>query len=147
MTKPALQRARLLAQMGFFTLFTVTPIFDLFRYDLTERHAYFLTMPWHLGIDELIAGTGDAKTAAINIILFLFLPVLGTLGLIIVISGLFIALGGLHWEWTWVIVIMYFTCIHSTLVMFGAYALSKALAGQTWRYPLIGPAVDNPPAA
>ena len=89
MTKPALQRARLLAQMGFFTLFTVTPIFDLFRYDLTERHAYFLTMPWHLGIDELIAGTGDAKTAAINIILFLFLPVLGTLGLII----------GIAWKW------------------------------------------------
>ncbi len=89
MTKPALQRARLLAQMGFFTLFTVTPIFDLFRYVLTERHAYFLTMPWHLGIDELIAGTGDAKTAAINIILFLFLPVLGTLGLII----------GIAWKW------------------------------------------------
>ena len=89
MKKPALQRARLLAQMGFFSLFTVTPIFDLFRYDLTERHAYFLTMPWHLGIDELIAGTGDAKTAAINIILFLFLPVLGTLGLII----------GVAWKW------------------------------------------------
>ncbi len=89
MKKPALQRARLLAQMGFFALFTVTPIFDLFRYDLTERHAYFLTMPWHLGIDELIAGTGDAKTAAINIILFLFLPVLGTLGLII----------GVAWKW------------------------------------------------
>ena len=67
--------------------------------------------------------------------------------LIIVISGLFIALGGLHWEWTWVIVIMYFTCIHSTPVMFGAYALSKALAGQTWRYPLIGPLVDHDPAA
>ena len=89
MKKPALQRARLLAQMGFFALFTVTPIFDLFRYDLTEKHAYFLTMPWHLGIDELIAGTGDAKTAAINIILFLFLPVLGTLGLII----------GVAWKW------------------------------------------------
>ena len=89
MKKPALQRARMLAQMGFFALFTVTPIFDLFRYDLTERHAYFLTMPWHLGIDELIAGTGDAKTAAVNIILFLFLPVLGTLGLII----------GVAWKW------------------------------------------------
>lgn len=89
MKKPALQRARLLAQMGFFTLFTVTPIFDLFRYDLTEKHAYFLTMPWHLGIDELIAGTGDPKTAAINIILFLFLPVLGTLALII----------GVAWKW------------------------------------------------
>jgi hypothetical protein len=41
------------------------------------------------------------------------------------ISGLFMALGGLDWEWTWVIVILYFTCIHSTLVMFGAYALSR----------------------
>lgn len=89
MSKPALQRARLLAQMGFFALFTVTPIFDLFRYDLTERHAYFLTMPWHLGIDELIAGTGDPKAAAVNIILFLFLPVLGTLALII----------GVAWKW------------------------------------------------
>lgn len=89
MKKPALQRARLLAQMAFFALFTVTPIFDLFRYDLTEKHAYFLTMPWHLGIDELIAGTGDPKAAAINIILFLFLPVLGTLALII----------GVAWKW------------------------------------------------
>lgn len=89
MKKPALQGARLLAQMGFFALFTVTPIFDLFRYDLTEKHAYFLTLPWHLGIDELIAGTGDPKTAAINIILFLFLPVLGTLALII----------GVAWKW------------------------------------------------
>ena len=89
MKKPALQRARLLAQMSFFTLFTVTPIFDLFRYDLTEKHAYFLTMPWHLGIDELIAGSGDPKTAAINIILFLFLPVLGTLGVIIAVA----------WKW------------------------------------------------
>ena len=67
--------------------------------------------------------------------------------LIVIISALLIALGGLDWEWTWVIVIMYFTCIHSTLVMFGAYALSKALAGQTWRYPLIGPLVDHDPVA
>jgi polyferredoxin len=89
MKKPALQRYRLLAQMGFFTLFTVTPIFDLFRYDLTERHAYFLTYPWHLGIDELMAGTGDSSTAIINIILYLFLPVLGTGALII----------GVAWKW------------------------------------------------
>ena len=84
-----LQRARLLAQMGFFTLFTITPIFDLFRYDLTERHAYFLTYPWHLGIDDLMAGTGEASTAVINIILYLFLPVLGTGALII----------GVAWKW------------------------------------------------
>jgi uncharacterized Tic20 family protein len=66
--------------------------------------------------------------------------------LIVVLSGLFIAFGGLDWEWTWVAVIMYFTCVHSTLVMFGMFGLAKALAGQTWRYPLIGPAVDNDPA-
>jgi polyferredoxin len=84
-----LQRYRLLAQMGFFTLFTVTPLFDLFRYDLTERHAYFLTYPWHLGIDELMAGTGEASTAVINIILYLFLPVLGAGALII----------GVAWKW------------------------------------------------
>jgi hypothetical protein len=32
-----LQRYRVLAQIGFFALFTLTPIFDLFRYDLTEK--------------------------------------------------------------------------------------------------------------
>ena len=62
--------------------------------------------------------------------------------LIVVLSALFIAIGGLHWEWTWVVVIMYFTCVHSTLVMFGMFGLAKALAGQIWRYPLIGPALE-----
>lgn len=59
--------------------------------------------------------------------------------LIVSLSALLIALGGLHWEWTWVVVILYFTGIHSTLVTLGMFALSKAMAGQAWRYPLIGP--------
>ena len=62
--------------------------------------------------------------------------------LIVTLSTIFIGLGGLHWEWTWVVVIMYFTCIHSTLVLFGMFGLAKAMAGQTWRYPLIGPALE-----
>ncbi len=62
--------------------------------------------------------------------------------LIVILSIIFLALGGLDWEWTWVMVIMYFTCIHSTLVMFGMFGLAKAMAGQTWRYPLIGPALE-----
>lgn len=65
--------------------------------------------------------------------------------LIVTLTSLFIALGGLQWEWTWVLVILYFTCIHSTLVLFGMFALVKALAGQVWRFPLIGPAVDRDP--
>jgi len=50
--------------------------------------------------------------------------------------------GGLNWEWTWVALILYFTCIHSTLVLLGMYALIKALSGQVWRFPLIGPALE-----
>lgn len=89
MSKPALQRYRVLAQIGFFALFTLTPIFDLFRYDLTERHAYFLTIPWHLGIDDLIAGRVAAGTAAVNLVFYLFLPILGAGALII----------GVAWKW------------------------------------------------
>lgn len=59
--------------------------------------------------------------------------------LIVACSAIFIALGGLYWEWTWVLVILYFTCIHSTLVLFGMFGLARAMAGQPWRYPLIGP--------
>ena len=62
--------------------------------------------------------------------------------LIVALSAIFITVGGLDWEWTWVLVIMYFTCIHSTLVMFGMCGLAKAMAGQAWRYPLIGPSVE-----
>jgi uncharacterized Tic20 family protein len=63
--------------------------------------------------------------------------------MIIVLSALILALGGLNWEWTWVILIIYFTCVHSTLVLLGMYALIKAMNGQTWRFPLIGPAIDD----
>jgi len=62
--------------------------------------------------------------------------------LIVTLTALFLAVGGLHWEWTWVVVILYFTCIHSTLVMFGMFGLAKAMAGQAWRYPLIGPRLE-----
>ena len=96
MKKPALQRYRLLAQMGFFALFTLTPIFDLLRYDLTEKHAYFLTYQWHVGIDDLIAGRVDAQTAAVNLILYLFLPLLGAGGLLIAIAWKW---GRLYCDW------------------------------------------------
>ncbi|MGE5491091.1 MAG: 4Fe-4S binding protein [Actinomycetota bacterium] len=89
MKKPALQRYRLFAQMGFFTLFAVTPLFDLFRYDLVENHAYFLTMIWDLGRDEFLAGKISSLEAGFNIIKFLFLPVLGLIGFIVLVA----------WKW------------------------------------------------
>jgi len=41
--------------------------------------------------------------------------------------------------WVWVIVILYFTICHSTLVILGIIALVKAMAGQMFHYPIIGP--------
>lgn len=72
-----------------------------------------------------------------------FVSLVGGL-LIVTFSGLILGFGGLAWEWTWVALILYFTCIHSMLVLFGMYALIKAMNGQQWRFPLIGPALDTP---
>ena len=59
--------------------------------------------------------------------------------LIVCLSGAWVAFGGLQSAWTWVVVLTYFVCIHGTLVLLGMFALTKAMAGQPWRYPLIGP--------
>jgi len=61
--------------------------------------------------------------------------------LIVVFTLAFLALGGLQWAWTWVLVIMYFTCVHSTLVVCGTLGLARAMAGKPFRYPLIGPRI------
>lgn len=45
----------------------------------------------------------------------------------------------IHSPWMWTIVILYFTCVHSTLILLGVVGLTKAMAGKTWRYPVIGP--------
>lgn len=62
--------------------------------------------------------------------------------LVLAVSAMLLA-GGLHAAWTWVAVILYFTCIHSTLVLFGIFGLAKAMAGKTWSYPLIGSRCDG----
>mgnify|MGYP006978787415 CR=1 FL=1 len=67
-----------------------------------------------------------------------FVSVIGGI-LIVCISAVLVAMGGLQWPWTWVVVITYFVCIHGALVLLGMFALAKAMAGQAWRYPLIGP--------
>lgn len=59
-------------------------------------------------------------------------------GLLVVVNALIVLLGGYSGAHTWVLVILYFTVCHSTLVLLGVVGLAKALAGQCWRYPLIG---------
>lgn len=85
----ALQRQRLLFQIGFFVLFVVAPVFDLFRFDLEAGHAVVFGMPWRLGIDDFFAGRIGATEAGLNILLRLFLPIFAG-------AGVFIAVA---WRW------------------------------------------------
>jgi len=58
--------------------------------------------------------------------------------LLVCITILIVLLGGLDSGYTWVVVVLYFTFIHSTLILLGILGLVKALAGQHYRYPLLG---------
>ena len=62
--------------------------------------------------------------------------------LIVTLSGVILLAGGLDAGWTWVVLVLYFTAIHSTLILLGMYALIKAMAGERWRFPLIGPRLE-----
>lgn len=58
--------------------------------------------------------------------------------LLIFTNLLIVVLGGYQTAWTWIIVILYFTTVHATLVLLGILGLARALAGQPCRYPLVG---------
>ena len=58
--------------------------------------------------------------------------------LLILANALILALGGYGAPETWVVLIVYFTVCHATLVLLGVAGLAKAMAGQCWRYPLVG---------
>jgi len=84
-----LQRLRLWAQIGFFVLFVLAPVFDLLRYDLTRGHAFLLGFEWRLGLDDYFAGGIDGTQAGIAVLRNLFLPIFGG-------AALFIAVA---WRW------------------------------------------------
>lgn len=63
-------------------------------------------------------------------------------------GGLLAALAAVVWvrgadtPGTWVLVLPLFTLGHSGLILVGAVGLVKAMAGEPYRFPLIGPAHD-----
>ncbi len=59
--------------------------------------------------------------------------------LLLPFTGLTIAVGGYDSIGAWTIALIYFTVCHASLVLLGVVGLAKAMAGQSWRYPLIGP--------
>jgi len=55
-----------------------------------------------------------------------------------VVTVIIVALSDYRSEYTWIVVICYLVCFHSSLVLLGVLGLAKAMAGQTYVYPLIG---------
>ncbi|GAB3552345.1 hypothetical protein GCM10027343_37810 [Noviherbaspirillum agri] len=58
--------------------------------------------------------------------------------LLTVVSVAIVVMGGLRVPATWVVAILYFVCCHAVLVLFGVLGLARAMAAQTYIYPLIG---------
>ena len=58
--------------------------------------------------------------------------------LIVIVNAVILVFGGYTQVWTWMVLIIYFTTIHSTLVLLGVLGLSNALAGKHFHYPLLG---------
>ncbi len=60
-------------------------------------------------------------------------------GLLLVVVNLTIVLmGGYTAAYTWVVVILYFTMVHSSFILLGVLGLARAMAGRAYRYPLVG---------
>ena len=58
--------------------------------------------------------------------------------LIVIIISMLLFFGGFSSAYIWMWIILYFTLVHSTLVVFGALGLAKAMSSQPWQYPIIG---------
>ncbi len=58
--------------------------------------------------------------------------------LLVIASVLILVLGGFGGPWMWTVLITYFTVCHASLVMLGIMGLAKAMAGQCFRFPLVG---------
>ncbi|MGB3918539.1 MAG: 4Fe-4S binding protein [Thiothrix litoralis] len=71
-----MQRYRTLARLAFFALFVLAPPLDLFRFDLTLNHLFFLGEPWRLGF----TAQSDSMEMVGSIFLRIFLPIFLVVG-------------------------------------------------------------------
>jgi polyferredoxin len=81
--KNSRQRRRVLFQSGFFILFILAPVFDLFRLDLNLKHFIFFGLDWTLGLDDFLAGRIGPGQAALNLVLRGFLPIVAVVGTVL----------------------------------------------------------------
>lgn len=62
---------------------------------------------------------------------------------LVLVNLLIVFFGGYNAPHTWMFVVLYFTACHSLLIFLGMVGLAKAMAGKTWRYPLVGRPCDG----
>lgn len=70
------QRKRRLYQAGFFALFILAPVFDIFRVDLTLGHLILFGQDWTLGLAGWQSGELSTAQATWNLVWRGFLPLL-----------------------------------------------------------------------
>ena len=58
--------------------------------------------------------------------------------LLLIVAALIVYLGGFTSPYTWMVLILYFITCHASLILFGILGLARAMAKQTYVYPLIG---------
>lgn len=58
--------------------------------------------------------------------------------LLVAVPGAVVSFVGLERPATWVVLVLYFVCCHAGMVLLGVLGLSRAIAGQTFVYPLFG---------
>ncbi|MBS0393540.1 MAG: 4Fe-4S binding protein [Proteobacteria bacterium] len=114
-----LQRRRRATQAAFFVLFALAPCFDLLRYDLTTGHAWLVTREWRLGIDPFLGGEMGAATAAAQVLLRLFVPLLGLAALVLLVA------------WRWGRVYCGWLCPHFSVVETINQLLERATGKQS----------------
>ena len=73
--RTSIQKRRFLFQGGFFILFIVAPVFDIFRLDLYAGHFYFLGQHWTLGLEAFQRGEIGTLQAISNLLTRGFLPI------------------------------------------------------------------------
>lgn len=81
-----LQIRRRLFQGGFFILFLMAPVFDLFRLDLDQGHFIILGADWVLGLNALATGEMTAAQAVWSIFVRAFLPLAAIAGMVMLVS-------------------------------------------------------------
>ena len=84
-----IQRWRRLFQLGFYLLFILAPVFNLFRVDLIADHAWLFGFEWRLGLDGFQGRGANGALAGLNIFLRLIIPVFAMAGLLVFAS----------WKW------------------------------------------------